>query len=299
MPALDVDPLERDIWEKLHGSSTEEVQEHIKSLKAIDPRNLTGLSRTLLTLGEAKRLDFIRQNASTKLERLSVVTCLTSMNKSTSDLKATNCLVVASEDGDVYVLDSHAFTILHHARICSYKLTPVFISVSGQFDVDYNIVLSTREDEICIIKKGWLEGQSIVRLEHPITGIALLPVDQTIIVVSTHKCLICFSKRGKRIWFTLLPDKVLCMAPITLAHLGITLVCVGLAGNKVQLYLQKKMVDEFEVDAAVSSMIFGRLGQEDHVLILVTESKANISFIVCFTIVICLLTTITSLFNRR
>lgn len=269
-----MDPLELDIWEKLQGSSTEEIQDLIQNLKSLDPRNLTSQSKTLLSLPESERLEFIKQNANAKLERLSVVTCLTSLNKNSNAQKVVNCLVVASEDGDVYILDSHAFTILHHARICSYKLTPVLISVSGQFDVDFTIVLSTREDEICIIKKGWLEGQSIVRLEHPITGVTLLPVDQTIIAVSTDKCLICFSKRGKRIWFTLLPEKVICMTPITLSHLGITLVCVGLAGGKVQLYLQKKIVDEFEVESPVSSMLFGRLGQEDHVLVLVTESKS-------------------------
>lgn len=273
LPALDVEPLEQDVWNKLRNANTEEILTHIKTLKSFDTRCLTSLSKTLLSLPDNERQDFIKQHVNTKLERLSIVTCLTSMNKNSNDSKAINCLVVASEDGDVYILDSHAFTVLHHAKICSYKLTPVFISVSGQFDVDFNIVVSTREDEVCIIKKGWLEGQSIVRLEHPITGIALLPIDQTIIVVSTDKCLICFSKRGKRIWFTPLPEKALCLAPITLLHLSMTLVCVGLANGKVQLYLQKNMVDEFEVESAISSMIFGRLGQEEHVLILVTEGN--------------------------
>lgn len=69
-------------------------------------------------------------------------------------------------------------------------------------------------------------------------------------------------------------------------------VCVGLKGGLVQLYSQKNLVDQFQapgeyltlciqklfrqfllVSDTVLAMTFGKLGQEEHVLVLVTNSK--------------------------
>lgn len=197
---------------------------------------------------------------------------MTTMPKNSNEPKATMCLAVAAESGDIYILDSTAFTVLQQAKVCAFQLTPVIISASGLFDVDYNMVISTREGPICILRKGWLEGQQIIRLDNPATGLALLPIEQTIIVVCTDKSLMCYSKRGKKIWFVGLSERAICMTHIILPHLGITLVAVALLGGSVQVYLQKKLVDEFDVSETVTSMIFGRLGQEEHVLVLVTIS---------------------------
>ena len=46
------------------------------------------------------------------LKRQSVITAIASLKKSHTDEDAVSCLVVASENGDVYVLDPEAFTVL-------------------------------------------------------------------------------------------------------------------------------------------------------------------------------------------
>lgn len=162
----------------------------------------------------------------------------------------------------------------------------------GQFDIDFRIIISTREGAVCILRKGWLEGKSIFRIDYPAVGLSLLPIDQTIIVVCMNNTLDCYSKKGKRLWGVILPASAVCMVSITLAHIGQTLVCVALYGGLVQIYSNKVVVDQFsvpgEVDKSnlkniicvcitlfafletVSAMAFGRLGQEDHVLVLIT-----------------------------
>lgn len=73
-----------------------------------------------------------------------------------------------------------------------------------------------------MLRKNWLEGREIVRLEHPATGMALLPIDQTIVVLSNS--LMCFSKKGKLLWSSNLPQDAICLTPVPLPHLGISLV---------------------------------------------------------------------------
>lgn len=73
-----------------------------------------------------------------------------------------------------------------------------------------------------MLRKNWLEGREIVKLEHPATGMALLPIDQTIVVLSNS--LMCFSKKGKLLWSSNLPQDAICLTPVPLPHLGISLV---------------------------------------------------------------------------
>lgn len=133
------------------------------------------------------------------------------------------------------------------ARVSSFKTTPVIVSVTGQFDIDFRMAVASREGPLCMLQKGWLEGRQIVKIDHPIIGLALLPIDQTIIVVCMNKSLECYSKKGKRLWTVDLMESALCMVTVHLAHLGMTLVCVALRSGLVQLYLQKNLVDQFSV----------------------------------------------------
>lgn len=125
--------------------------------------------------------------------------------------------------------------------------TPSLISVSGQYDYDFRIVVATRQGDVCMLRRGWLEGKTIFKIDHPAVGLSLLPIDQTIIVVCIDKTLDCFSKKGKRLWGVILPEPAICMVSITLSHVGQTLVCVALRGGLVQIYSNKVVVDQFSV----------------------------------------------------
>lgn len=132
------------------------------------------------------------------------------------------------------------------------------------------MVVSSREGHLCLLRKTWLEGRPILRLDNPVLGLALLPIDQTIIVVCMNQSLDCYSKKGKKLWTVSLPQPAMYMVPIGLEHLSQTLVCVALRGGAVQMYGQSVLVDQFIAPATVSTMTFGRLGQEEHVLVLIT-----------------------------
>lgn len=232
--------------------------------------------------------------------RLPTIVAMDSIRRNTSSSSIISYLVIASESGEVIILDTQSFAILQHvsenlslkkrhsskiknnykyvwncfqARTSSFSSTPSLISVSGQYDYDFRIVIATREGDVCMLRRGWLEGKSIFKIDQPAVGLSLLPIDQTIIVVCIDKKLDCFSKKGKRLWGVILPDPAVCMVSITLSHVGQTLVCVALRGGLVQIYSNKVIVDQFTVSETVSAMAFGRLGQEDHVLVLITIGK--------------------------
>lgn len=154
------------------------------------------------------------------------------------------------------------------------KATPSLLSVTGQYDFDYRIIAATREGFVCMLRRGWLEGKTIFRIEKPVVGITVLPIDQCSIIVCVDKFLECYSKKGKRMWGINLVESVICMTTINLPHIGQHgLTCIALRGGLVQIHSNKVIVDQFSVSETVSAMAFGRLGQEDHVLVLITEGK--------------------------
>lgn len=129
---------------------------------------------------------------------------------------------------------------------------------------------ASRDGNICLLRKSWLEGRLILKLDNPVLGLALLPIDQTIIVVCMNQSLDCYSKKGKKLWTVDLPLPAMSMVPIGLEHLSQTLICVALRGGMVHMYGQSVLVDQFMAPSTVSTMAFGQLGQEDHVLVLIT-----------------------------
>jgi Bardet-Biedl syndrome 1 protein len=248
----------------------ETIERQIKSLKSLGISNLTSLSQQLIFWPEEKREEFIKEHADASLERHSTITVMTTILRASTEENAPSCLILGSESGEIFILDTQSFTVLNQAKTFPYKTSPALISATGQYDIDYQIVIATREGYLCLLRKGMLEGQLILKLEHPATGLALLPIDQTIIVVCMDKSLTCYSKKSKKLWGVTLPAAVVCMTPLHLSHLSLTIIGVGLQNGLVQLYSQKKLVDQFSTESTVSAMTFGRLGQEDHVLLLAT-----------------------------
>lgn len=160
--------------------------------------------------------------------------------------------------------------IIPQARTANVLATPNLMAVSGQYDYEFRIALATREGSVCMLRRGWLEGKPMFHMDRPVIGLSLLPTDQTNLIICADQSLDCYSKKGKRLWGVNLPEAAVCMETITLTHVGQTLICVALRGGLVQIYLNKVVVDHFNVAETVTAMTFGRLGQEDHVLVLIT-----------------------------
>ncbi|KAL7021319.1 hypothetical protein ACKWTF_011841 [Chironomus riparius] len=271
MPSLMIEPLEEEIWKKLSVERQANYEKLINDLKStMNISQMSTLSQKLISLCESEREDFIRENSEPKLERLSGIVCMTTIFKNIEEEKEPNCLIIATEASDIFIMDPQNFSILHEARVCSFKATPDLISASGSYQNDFKIIISSREGSICILRKGWLEGREIVKLEKPATSMSLLQIDQTIVVLSNS--LMCYSKKGKMLWSLNMPEAVTCLTPVSLPHLGVSLVCIALANGLVQFYSHKKLVDEFQINGSVLAMYFGKLGLEEQVLVLVTRN---------------------------
>lgn len=84
------------------------------------------------------------------------------------------------------------------------------------------------------------------------------------------KTIHCYTKRGQRLWTNKLNNNITCLCLITLQHFSTHLIGVGLKGGMVHLYQGRHPVDVTSVPDTPSALTFGQLGQEEHVLVIIT-----------------------------
>lgn len=144
VPTLPVEALEQDIWKKLPHELPANIVNLINDLKSIEISKLSPQSQKLIALSNTNRDNFIKENPELKPERLSVIVAMTTIFKNVEEEKSPMCLIVATETGEIYVLESQSFNILHESRVCTFKSTPDLLSASGCFNSDYKIIISTR-----------------------------------------------------------------------------------------------------------------------------------------------------------
>ncbi|CAK1552616.1 unnamed protein product [Leptosia nina] len=129
-----------------------------------------------------------------------------------------------------------------------------------------------RNKSVCLLKRDWKDGRQLFRTEEHIVAIEVMTFDNSIMVICCDKTLSCFSKKGKKQWWLRLDHRPVSMTQVPVTHLGITLIAVALDSGHVHLYDGKAKRDTLFIRDVASSIKFGQLGREEHVLIIITSS---------------------------
>lgn len=71
----------------------------------------------MLNLSEkSKAEELIKRHIGSELTKISVITCISVLNRNSPEQNAVACPVVGTEAGHIYVLDPQAFTIIHQVK---------------------------------------------------------------------------------------------------------------------------------------------------------------------------------------
>lgn len=73
--------------------------------------------------------------------------------------------------------------------------TPSAMSAIGAFDIEFRIVVATRERTVCLLRRGWLEGKIIFQTTESIVDALQVEGDNFIYVATSDKMLSCYTKR--------------------------------------------------------------------------------------------------------
>ncbi|XP_054880863.1 Bardet-Biedl syndrome 1 protein [Poeciliopsis prolifica] len=268
LPSLDINPLEQDVWQQVREGQIDPVmlKEMLESIRKKADIPLSVRSIRFLSLESDEVDEFVQLYKQQPIRRQTVITCIGTLKKSTADEDGISCLVIGTENSDVFVLDPEAFTIL-----CKMSLpaVPTMMDVTGQFDVEFRITVACRNGSIYILRRESEKPKYCIELSsHPV---GLVRVGKNMVVGCTDESLQGFTQKGKKLWKIILPAPVTTMAAMDLPTRGLQAVLVGLANCQVQLYRDKNLLSTIKTPDIVTSICFGRYGREDGTLIMTTK----------------------------
>ncbi|XP_063232588.1 Bardet-Biedl syndrome 1 protein homolog [Bacillus rossius redtenbacheri] len=274
LPSLEVNPFERDVWmeardKKMSAEAVHEMLQNVRQEAGFS--SLSSRSQRLLALDRSRWHDFVAQHRDAPLRKQTVVTCMTLLKKCAAEEPAVSCLVVGTESATIYILDSEAFTVLHTASLGA---APTHLQASGLYDVQFRLVAACRDGSLSLVRRGWGAAKVLARLCAPCVALELRPGDAAVLPALMTCALHCYSKKGRKLWEVALPAPVTAMVAVVLKHVATTLLCVALRGGAVHFYQDRQLVDSLTAPDTVSAVYFGRYGQEEHSLILVTMGGA-------------------------
>ncbi|XP_044753442.1 Bardet-Biedl syndrome 1 protein homolog [Coccinella septempunctata] len=274
LPGLPVLPEEYDTWKSIDKNAAIDIQGIMDRLQTIPFQQLSSRSQVLLNLPPEKREEHILSYVNNEPMKINLITCMTTLKKTSQDPLSIACPVIATETGIVYILDPQNFSMLAQANVCNTKNTPFIATATGLYDVDYKIIIATRENQVCLLRRGWLEGKSIIHIDKTIMDMIFVPGDNVIVLATTDKMLHTYSRKGQKLWSIEMNVPITCLCLVALKYLNAHLVAVGQKGGLIQLYQGRRLVDFIVVPDSPSCMTFGQMGQEEHVMVIVTFDGA-------------------------
>ena len=157
LPPLEVNTVEQDLWNQAKEDKIDVrvLHEMLESLRGEGSEGmLTVRSLKFLTLEPEAAEAFAAVHKHAPLKRQTVITCMNTLKKTMADDDAVSCLVIGTESKHIFILDPEAFTVLGKMALVS---VPVFLSVTGLYDVEFRIVAACRDGKVRYkFSSGWL-----------------------------------------------------------------------------------------------------------------------------------------------
>ncbi|XP_076620008.1 BBSome complex member BBS1-like [Colletes latitarsis] len=269
LPTIDVHPKEREIWHKASLEEelnvltlADELELLLKELGAgfISPRTLKFLS-----MDPNLRSSFAEQYKTVPLVRSNALSAISVIRRDSWTDPASGCLVLGTEFGEILILDPRTFTVMDKHLL---EWPPVAFACIGLWTGDGRILIIGRDGRIGAIRRG-SPVKLWEKLPSPAVAISVLNNDGVAVTIMDGT-LIGLSRKGVKLWHVQVPGAILDLASLPVPQIGLSLLAVSTAGHGIRVYDGKHHVDTLKIMEPVSAMKYGRMGQEERTMAMVT-----------------------------
>jgi Bardet-Biedl syndrome 1 protein len=174
--------------------------------------------------------------------------------------------------GQVYILPQDP---TNSSFLCKVQLpsTPVLLSVTGLFDVEWRISVICRDGRMYSVKSGDVRGTAVLSGQVSDLGsqaIACVKQDKLLWVATMDRLVTCYSAKGKRLKGIVMQEDISELCVLTLKRAKINyLLLVALTSGDLCIYRDMTLIHTLKVDAPVSAVCYGTYGREENALIVV------------------------------
>ena len=272
-PPIDIPQVEVDIWTDLKSGNIDDKMALKLLMEARESGvQLTSRSTELLSFesNHTARANFINEMKGVQYFQQTLITCMEPLKKDSEEVDALTLIVVGTEAGQVMILPLDPN---NSAFLCKITLpsTPVLMSVSGLYDVEWRVSLACRDGKLYTIKSGDVRGSAVLvggATDLGAQAVAMVRQDKSLWIATMDKLVSCYTTRGKRIKAMVMPDEIteLCILPAKRSKVGYLLM-VALASGVLRMYKESQLVNTVELEKPIIALRFGSYGREDGTLI--------------------------------
>ncbi|XP_046747357.1 Bardet-Biedl syndrome 1 protein homolog isoform X2 [Diprion similis] len=262
LPPMDAHAGEREIWHRAGLEDDPNILALTDDLETLLKEHGASLlsPRTLKLLGMESNLrsSFVQQYRRVPLTRPGVATTIATIRKDSWNNVASSYLLIGTESGQILVLDTRL----------QLGWPPVALIGTGLWAKESRVVAVGRDGKLGAVKRG-SASKLWSKLPAPAVSLSILPGEGAAVAVMDGS-LWGFSKKGARLWKIQLPNIPLDLVGLPVPQRGLSLLAVSVARFGVRIYDGKHHVDTINTMEAVSAMKYGRMGQEERAMTMVT-----------------------------
>uniref|UniRef100_A0ABD2X839 Bardet-Biedl syndrome 1 N-terminal domain-containing protein n=1 Tax=Trichogramma kaykai TaxID=54128 RepID=A0ABD2X839_9HYME len=195
----------------------------------------------------SKKSFFISSSNKTHKIKKDVITCLNKVNKNSWSQNALSYLVIGTQQGEIYIVDSQSFFTIE-----KYKTSSALMAIEplGQWLRGGILVTACRNRKIgCFYRK-----KKFIMWERSISPVVVMSaINHTgVVVVTMDKTISFFSKQGKKLWKFIVQSYVLDLMSFQMPQTGAFLFAFSMANFGIYVYDQKQQLDFMRVSDTVS-----------------------------------------------
>lgn len=272
IPQTDIHETEKQVWKEIKDGSVTTSQAYDKLSEARDGGiTMSSRSLELLSVAEPEKQEaFVAKYKDQPLVQKTVITCMETVRKDSEDENSISRLVIGTENQTLLIVNPLDCSILVNCRLPG---VPVFVAALGLMDVDYRILIASREGKIFLIKNGDVSSK-VIEVEAPPVGLVCVSSKEVFVGV-TGKVIHSFKIKGKKNYTLHLDSEIKCMELFSKGSMEKSrALLVALANGEVRLYKDRQLIDTITNTDVVMGMRCGRYGREDVSLVMVHVSGA-------------------------
>mmetsp|Transcript_17510 Transcript_17510/g.47251 ORF Transcript_17510/g.47251 Transcript_17510/m.47251 type:complete len:581 (+) Transcript_17510:24-1766(+) len=269
LPPMAMAPSEAEVWAKLNDNRMDVAQATDLLVSARDSGAALSTRSVDLINTEApeERQALVDSLRDVPLAQQTVITCMEVLKKNMDEEDALSQLVIGTENGEVLILDVSGVTILQKFKL---QAAPVFLAVTGLFDVEYRIVAATRSGTVYTIKNGEVTG-TVIELEGQPCG--LCRIDKQIIIPCMGNVVHSYHIKGKKSFSLYMPAPVAGVEVLSLQRMRVVkALLVALHNGEVRLYNEKQLITTLHLEDPAVGMRFSAYGREEGALAMVGKA---------------------------
>ncbi|KAE9549121.1 hypothetical protein FO519_007668 [Halicephalobus sp. NKZ332] len=193
-----------------------------------------------------------------------LITCVSTIKKNSTESSAPDVLLIGTESGSIYWIDTTAFNVVGHCRILD--RIPEMILTMGEFELESRYMIALRDGDLAVLKRNQENKFSKTIINIRSFPLAMAKSKTNVVIATKSRKLIFFSTKMQKTSEIQFEEDIVDLETFYYEPRLYSGVFVAFK-EKINLYIDGSLMDSLKSEN-VDWIKFGKFGREEAVLII-------------------------------